>query len=194
MGRRALPWLLAVPMLVAGSLVAHSLAYRLAHPGEHARESALAAAGHGYLAQAPLVLGALTAFLLAGLVVAGRIGARREAFPALPAWPLGLLPLVAFTVQEHVERALATGTLPLDAVTERSFLLGLALQVPFGLASLALGRWLGRSAVAAGAVLAPVSGRVRSLPRPMLVPVPRSTRLVRCAPLVAGFALRAPPA
>ncbi len=194
MGRRALPWLLAVPLLVAGSLAAHSLAYRLSHPGAHARESTLEATGHGYLAQAPFALGALTAFLLAGLVVAGRIGARREACPALPTWPLALLPLVAFAVQEHLERLLATGSLPLDAATEPSFLMGLALQVPFGLAALALGRWLGRGAVAAGAVLAPSRAGVRSTARPVLVPVPRSIRLVRRAPLVAGFALRAPPA
>jgi hypothetical protein len=194
MGRRALPWLLAVPMLVAGSLAAHALAYRLAHPGAHAAESALAAAGHGYLAQAPFLLGGLTAFLLAGLVLAGRIGARREGCPALPAWPLALLPLVAFAVQEHVERAFADGALPLDAVTEPTFLLGLALQVPFGLVSLALGRWLGRTAAAAGAALVRGVARARPAAPPALLPAPISARLVRRGPLVAGFALRAPPA
>ncbi|MFN8185987.1 MAG: hypothetical protein U0R69_02795 [Gaiellales bacterium] len=195
MGRRALPWLLAVPVLAIGSIAAHSLAYRLAVPDVPGRANALEATGHGYLAQAPFVLGVLSAFLLAGLVVAGRIGAYRASRLTLPAWPLALLPLVAFTVQEHAERALSSGTLPLDTVTEPAFLVGLVLQIPFGLVSLALGRWLGQTAAAAGAALARAAGRDAHPARGSVpVVIPGSTRLVRRAPLVSGFALRAPPA
>lgn len=193
MGRRALPWLLAIPLLVAGSLAAHELAYRLAHPAPAARESVLDASGHGYLAQAPFALGALSAFLIVGLLVAGRLGSRCEEVPALPAWPLALLPPTAFALQEHLERALATGSLPLDAAAEPSFLVGLALQVPFGLLCLALGRWLGRGAAAVGAALAGPAPVPRRLAPAARLAAPSSLCSVRRAPLAQGVGLRAPP-
>jgi hypothetical protein len=65
--RRGLTWLVAAPLLVAGSQAAHSLTYRLVYPGAPARLSALEVAGHGYLDRLPLVLGVALAVALVAL-------------------------------------------------------------------------------------------------------------------------------
>ena len=54
MARRTLPWLLALPLMAAGSLLAHSLAYALVEPGAAERARLLRSTGHGYLAAAPV--------------------------------------------------------------------------------------------------------------------------------------------
>jgi hypothetical protein len=47
-------------------------------------------------------------------------------------WPVLLAPPAAFAVQEHLERYAATGDVPWSTATERTFLPGLLLQLPFG--------------------------------------------------------------
>ena len=56
MNRRPLAWLVAVPLMTAGSLTAHALAYRIVEPDSATRGDLLAKSGHGYLASAPLLL------------------------------------------------------------------------------------------------------------------------------------------
>ena len=76
--RRGLTWLVAVPLLVAGSQAAHALTYRLVYPGTSIRVHALLVTGHGYLDRLPLVLGAALAIALVALLVGtfglGRLG------------------------------------------------------------------------------------------------------------------------
>ncbi len=126
MHRRPLAWLVAVPLMTAGSLTAHALAYRIVEPDSATRGDLLARTGHGYLAATPFLLGATLAVALAGLA-AHAVGARRGRSPAQPAaWPLALLPPLGFMFQEHLERLVASGDLPLAAVAEPTFLVGLA--------------------------------------------------------------------
>ena len=47
--RRGLVWGVAVPLMLAGSLTAHVLAYRLVYPEAHVRLRTLLATGHSYL-------------------------------------------------------------------------------------------------------------------------------------------------
>ena len=123
-------WLVVSPVVAAGVLVAHSLAYRLT--------GTPADPFHAYLGHAPQVLLLLA---IAGIVV-GALGAPRQPPPA------HVFPLVAlgtFVVQEHVERIVHGGGVPL-LVTSPAFLVGLALQIPVALGAWAIARWLLRAA------------------------------------------------
>jgi hypothetical protein len=189
--RRPLAWLLAFPLMTAGSLLAHGLAYRLVAPQSGARADLLDRTGHGYLEAAPFILGACLAFVLAGLAAHASRGSRRAPARA-PAWPLALLPLLGFACQEHLERLVATGELPFSAVTEPTFLVGLALQLPFALAALLAARLLGRAAEALGWALTGVT-----LPQPALRASPSRQPVVALLPngprLAAAHSGRAPP-
>jgi hypothetical protein len=191
MSRRAIAWLLAFPLMAAGTILAHALAYRLVFPDAAVRSDVLRESGHGYLAFTPVLLGTCSAFLLAGLAGALRRGRHGER--EVPAgWQLAMLPPVAFALQEHLERLFATGHLPLGTAAGGSFLVGLALQLPFASAAVLLARLLGRAALALGRALA--------VPPPVASPASRSQRppasllLPPLAALASGQAQRGPPA
>jgi hypothetical protein len=135
-------WLAVSPLIAAGVLVAHALAYRLTGT----------AAGplHAYLDHSPQLLLVLA---VAGLAL-GALAARLRS-PA--AWPFPVAALATFVVQEHVERIAHTGEVPwlLDA---RVFLVGLLLQLPVAFLVWALARRL-------LAELAEPGVRRRTLPR-----------------------------
>jgi hypothetical protein len=115
-----------LPVLAAGVLVSHALAYRLtASPTDRF---------HAYLEHAPQVLLVLA---LCGIVLGG-FGRRREA-PAAYAFPL--IAVTTFAVQEHLERLVHEGTVPF-LLTSPAFVVGLVLQVPVALGAWALARWL----------------------------------------------------
>ena len=119
-----------LPVLAAGVLVSHALAYRLtATPTDRF---------HAYLEHAPQVLLVLA---LCGIVLGG-FGRRREA-PAAYVFPL--VAMTTFAVQEHLERLVHEGTVPF-LLTSPAFVVGLLLQVPVALAAWVLARWLLRVA------------------------------------------------
>src|SRR5262245_8819023 len=113
MRQHGLAWLLALPLVTAGSLASHTLAYRLAEPVAGVRSDLLQATGHGYMAAAPFFLAVGIAFLVAGLL---RILTRSRAGAATapPCWPLAFVAPLGFAVQEHLERLVAAGSFPLD--------------------------------------------------------------------------------
>lgn len=119
-------WLVVSPFVAAGVLTGHWLAYRLtATPTEPL---------HAYLEHAPDVL-----LLLAGAaVIFAALGTRMNA-PPVRAFPL--VGLATFVLQEHVERLVHGGGLPM-LLTSPAFLVGVALQIPVGLVAWALARWL----------------------------------------------------
>jgi hypothetical protein len=180
---RRLPWLLSLPLMAAGCLGAHSAAYRLVEPA--GQEPA-----HDYLTIVPLLLaiGVAVGLVAAlGSVLAGRSGA------GAPVHLFALLPPLAFTLQEHLERAFQPGATALGTALEPAFLLGLALQLPFALGALAVARGLLRVAEAAGALLRLPRGRIRPprILRPALFldtpPLPaRSSRHAGRAPPLAA--------
>jgi len=152
--RRGLAWLVATPLMLAGSEAAHLLAYRFVYPEAHVRVLALATSGHGYLARVPLVLGAGVAIALLSLVVAAFDAARGRSVRALPAWAFAVLPPLAFVVQEVLELSLHTGALGWRAVLAPTFLPGVALQAPFALAAYVAARMLLRAAERLGRIFA----------------------------------------
>ena len=126
--RRHLAWPLALPLSVLGVLAAHWLSYRLVVPDSHAREHLLAATGHGYLMYAPAIVGISLALIALGFGHAIVREFRGES-PATtaPAWLVGFVPLLAFVIQEYVERCLQHGSIEWGVALESTFVVGLAL-------------------------------------------------------------------
>jgi len=191
--RRSLAWLVAVPLMLAGSEAAHALAYRLAYPDLHVRVQALLVTGHGYLRWLPLALGVAASVVALSLLVTAVDAARGRAPRGLPAWAFALLPPVAFVVQEHLERLLHTGVFPWHEAATPTFVPGLALQLPFALVAYVTARLLLRTAERAGRAVARVAP-----PRPRLVAIvlaaPAAEPLLpRFAPISRGLAKRGPP-
>jgi hypothetical protein len=191
--RRSLAWLVAVPLMLAGSEAAHALAYRFAYPDLHVRVQALLVTGHGYLRWLPLALGVAAAVVALSLLVTAVDAARGRAPRGLPAWAFALLPPMAFVVQEHLERLLHTGVFPWHEAGTPTFVPGLALQIPFALLAYAIARLLLRTAERAGRVVARVAP-----PRPRLMPIVLAAPaaeppLPRVALISSGLAKRGPP-
>ena len=191
--RRALTWLLALPLIVVGSQVAHGLAYWWAYPVANVRDAILAHSGHGYLGYAPTVLGFLGGLELLVLLVLVWDGVRGSDHGRLPAWVFLWLPVVGFVLQEHLERFIVSGVFPWWEVEVPTFWRGLVLQVPLGLLAYVIARFLRR---AADAVAAVIVRRRDPLAAAAVVPRrtwPSSAALLRPAPLALGAAGRAPP-
>jgi hypothetical protein len=170
-------WLVSLPVLLAGCLAAHVAAYLVAEPSHH---------DHGYLARLPLfAAGGLILLVAAALHhgVRGSVGERPA--PEL----FATLPPVAFSVQEHLERLLHGGDLPLSVVLTPTFLVGLALQLPFALIAWALARAVLRAAETLAALLRPARPRHPGL----RVRRPLARCGLRIRPLALGVAGRGPP-
>jgi hypothetical protein len=191
--RRSLAWLVAVPLILAGSEAAHALAYRLAYPNLHVRVHVLLVTGHGYLRWLPFAFGVAAAVVALSLLVAAADAARGRAPRGLPPWAFALLPPLAFVAQEHVERLLHTGVFPWHEYGTPTFVPGLALQLPFALAAYLIARLLLRTAESAGRAVARVAP-----PRPHVVPVALATPAAEpdhppVALISRGLAKRGPP-
>jgi hypothetical protein len=168
--RRSIVALASLGLAVAGSQLAHAQAYRLAVPDPARRGHLLEETGHAYLHYLPLVLALVTTVVAMAFVSEAR-RARTGGPPSRPRlWGFALVAPALFCCQEHFERLLHDGTFPWDATSERTFLLGLALQLPFALAAYVLARLLLRAAQAVGRLLSarppvrlPDRGRVLAL-------------------------------
>ncbi len=188
--RQRVAWLSTAPLMFAGLIAGHQLAYRLVYSDAHARADALARSGHAYFGYVPLALSVSLGVLVAGLALQAAAGFRGA--PRRPATSplIVLLPPIAFIVQELAERFLHTGHAPWTLVVQPAFLLGLAFQLPFALAALLVAWALDSAARAVGRAL-------RGLPRPAFqVFVPEPVRVVavpRTAGLARGYGERAPP-
>jgi len=185
--RRRLAWLVALPAMLAGSQLAHAVAYRWAYPEAHVRVLRLAATGHGYLAWTPLVLAAGGAVACVALVTAAVDAARGRAVRDVPAAAFALLPPLAFVLQEFLELSLHFGHPGWQFAAAPTFAPGLLLQLPFAVVAYVAARTLLRAAARIGRALAP-SHRVR----PTLVAFPPS-RLLRARLLPGSCLARAPP-
>ena len=169
--RRSLAWLVAVPLMLAGTQVAHMLSYRIVYPEASIRLHALVETGHGYLGVLPLVLGIAGAVVALSLAASVLDAARGRGVRSLPTWAFALLPLVGFALQEYVERWLAWGFFPWHVFAQPTFVIGLALQLPFGALAYLAARFLLRNAKRLGGRLARVSPpRPRLSACPLLVP------------------------
>jgi len=190
--KRLAVWAVAFPSMLAGTLAAHAIAYRLVYPVASVRWHVLATSGHGYLGYAPLIFGISGAVVAAGLASTVADAVRGRTTQPLPAWAFALLPLVGFTIQEFAERSLASGTFAWWTVEQPTFRVGLLLQLPFALAAYVFARLVLRVGRTVGAVLA------RRTSARLWMPVAASIRPATATllPLVAlqrGWSVRGPP-
>jgi hypothetical protein len=169
--RRSLAWLVAVPLMLAGTQVAHMLSYRIVYPEASIRLHALVETGHGYLGALPLVLGFAGAVVALSLAATVLDATRGRGVRSLPPSAFALLPLAGFAIQEYVERWLGWGFFPWQAFAQPTFVIGLALQVPFGVLAYLVARFLLRTAERLGGRLARAAPpRLRVTARPLLWP------------------------
>jgi CDP-diglyceride synthetase len=188
--RQRLAWLSTAPLMFAGLIAGHLLAYRLVYSDAHARADALARSGHAYLGYVPLALSVSLGVLLAGLALQAAAGFRGERRRPVASPLVVLLPPIAFVVQEFAERIAHTGQVPWTVVVQPAFLLGLAFQLPFALAALLIAWALDSAARAVGRVLGsqPLPAFQVFVPEPIgVAAVPRTAGLAR------GYGERAPP-
>ena len=169
----------SVGRLVAGA--------RVETGNEPAERAATGSAGH-----TTLLLGALAALALVGLARRALGSRRGGTVGEVSAWTFFLLPPGAFALQELAERLLRAESFPFHAALEPRFLVGLLLQLPFGLVALLTARLLLRVAERLGRAL----GRERppglAKPRALRVPADRAD-LPRIPALALGYAERGPP-
>lgn len=191
--RRGLVWLSALPLMLAGSQMAHVLVYRWVYPSSQVRFHVLLTSGHGYMSKLPVLFALAGAVVFVALLGGVVDTARGRSVAPLPAWAFALLPPVTFVLQEVLERSLHTGTFFWQAVEAPTFLPGLALQLPFAVAAYLIARLLLRTASVVGRIFA-ARGTV---PRTGRDDAPRSAPVAVCVPraaLLAGsVAGRAPP-
>jgi hypothetical protein len=191
--RRLGAWVVAVPVMVAGTEIAHTLAYRIVYPQADVRWHVLAASGHGYTARAPLALGLGFALVVIGLVSLVVDAARRRPTTDVAPWAFALLPLLSFTAQEFLERWVALGSVPWWMVEQPTFRVGLLLQLPFAALAYLVARLLLRSARSAGAAVA-VSPRIWLLVSVAAARRPATGMSTRPRVPALGFGVRGPPA
>ena len=186
-GRR-LAWLVSLGLLAAGNVVAHALTYRIVEPEEEARAHLLEETGHGYL-DLDLVLSLCVALVAVGLVGRVLAGTVTDRAPSL--WIFALAPPVGFAVQEHAERILHHEAIATYAL-EPTFLVGLALQLPFALVSYLAARAL---LAAAGALARHIGSPPALRPAPdASFATPGTTFVPRVPAPAGGRGQRAPPA
>lgn len=191
--RRRLPWLLALPLIAAGSLGAHALgalvvgtqAAEAAEAHDHVERSSAGLAGGSVL-----VLGVVVALGL-GVVICGLLRVRGRRSRGAPPWLFFLLLPIAFAAQEVSERLLHAEAAPFAAVHEPQFVVGLLLQLPLGLLALLIARRLLRVVHAIARLLMRpprVAPRTSAVARPVSI-----AGRPRVAALALGYPQRGPP-
>jgi hypothetical protein len=195
--RRLLAWLVALPLMAAGTYVSHCHLFALVAPTQHdhahgSHAGGGAATGVAFFCGLPFVYTCVG--LLAIFVVVRVLDERRGGGAAgvtVSAWPFGLLAPLGFLLHQHLDGLLTDGTLPLASLGEPRFLLGLALQVPLGLVAFLVARLLLRVAEHIGRAL--VSRPARRIPRATVARPRWSSWSPRPGLLARLAAPRAPP-
>jgi hypothetical protein len=188
-------WLISLPLAVASWLGAHCFAYWLVSPGAEHAMGIHTDRGHAYLGYTPAVVIWGFTLVVAGLVLCVGEGMRGRRPSRPPLRLFALLPPVGFAVQEHFERLLGTGGIPHDLITEPTFLVGLALQLPFALVALLVAYALRALCFEFGRAVARTLAfrRLVSLAAPSLVRLPAPAAPTASSVLALGHGPRAPP-
>ncbi len=193
--RRCAAWLVAIPLMLAGTEAAHFFAFRFVYPNAWERSQALQQSGHGYFTLLPLLGGIALAVLVSAVVLHGRDaqGAAVGLTGCTSLTRFAMLPPLAFALQEHLEALIHTGSIA-GVVSSPTFTIGLLLQLPFALLTYVVARLLLVAAERVGRALS--GGRSRHRAR-LLGDVRQWSVLpvwpLRSAVLADGHAGRGPP-
>jgi hypothetical protein len=193
---KRLGWVVFGPLMLASWLVSHCVAYRLVGAGDThpmLEDGMLEEGAHGYMPAPALVLAAALALALVGFAAAVVVSARGARWSRVSLTAAVALPAFGFTVQEHLEHALSTGSFPATAVLEPTFAVGLLLQLPLVAAAAALACGLLATAKRLGRDL---RGSWLRLPAPAPASstcMPRASLAPRNSPLASRHMPRAPP-
>jgi hypothetical protein len=136
-------WFVTLPIALTGSELGHAVANLLLGSPTGTGGELFASGGPG-AGLVPWVAAAATAVV--GLALANRALGTWTSRRTVSALPFACLAPSFFVIQEHLELFLHTGGLPLGAVSEPTFLPGLALQLPIALAAYLVARGLLRVA------------------------------------------------
>lgn len=176
-----------VPVAVVGCLVAHQVGYMFEAPDGFARSLELRNDGHAYFREFAFMVPAAMTILLAGFALAMHAATGAASQLNLPAKPFAAIPVLVFVIQESTER-IAVGNL-LELVTEVSFVVGLALQVPFGLIAFLLARLILVVAHEVGRIIRTLNGHrppgtrsTRTSMQPRDMPAVQRSQLLSRAP------------
>jgi hypothetical protein len=157
--RRLIAWLVAFPLMAAGTYLSHCYVYGYAAAG-HAHHAAASSGrpGMAFFCGTPFLLACLA---MVGISFAARSVLALSERPGarIAAWPFGVLPVVGFLFHQWIS------TVDTGVVVNPTFLAALLLQVPFGLAAYFIAKALLRLADRIGEALAPRRARLRALPR-----------------------------
>ena len=160
MSRRLIAWLVAFPLMAAGTYLSHCYVYGYAAVGHaHHAASGSGRPGMAFFCGTPFLLACLA---MVGISVAARSVQALSERPgaSLAAWPFGVLPVLGFLLHQWISAA-DTGL-----IVDPTFLAALLLQVPFGLAAYFVAKALLRLADRIGESLAPPRhARLRAVPR-----------------------------
>lgn len=193
--RRAIVWMLSVPLMIGGTEAAHWLAYRLVYPDGWERAQALQESGHGYSGWLPLLGGVAVAVLLSALFLHARDAStgRGPSTRRVRLSQFAALPPLAFACQEHLERLTHDGTVA-GVALQPTFMIGLLLQLPFAVVAYLSARLLLRVADRVGRIVTGRNaGRPRVIPAALRPCFSFELPLPRLAALAGGHAERGPP-
>lgn len=191
--RRRLPWIVALPLMGAGSVGAHVVARLVtgAHVSDGSKETA-ERASTGFAGHTVMLIGIVAAFTFVACAARLISIIRRRTASGTPAELFFVLPPLAFVAQEVVERLLNAEAAPFQAAFEPRLLIGLALQIPFGLVALFSARVLLRLAIRIARAFS--KSRPTGLARRSVVTrAPRACDLPRIPALALGYQQRGPP-
>jgi hypothetical protein len=181
-------WFLTLPALILAETAAHRLVARL--DPEEARHHVLSNALEDFALPFVAVVVLLTAVILGRRVLTSF---RAEGPQPLPSWWLAALPALAFLSQEYAEQLVNEDRISWLTVLEPLILIGVTVQLIWGLLAIWLARALLRAAEQLGCALARRGRHSARRPerlgvRPFHAPEPR-------LPVLASqHAGRAPPA
>ncbi len=191
--RRRLPWIIALPLMGAGSVGAHVVARVVtsAHVSEGSKET-VERASTGLAGHTVMLIGIVAAltFVACGVRLISII--RRRPASGTPAGLFFVLPPLAFVLQEVFERLLNAEAAPFQAAFEPRLLIGLALQIPFGLVALFAARVLLRVAIRIARAFSQ-SRPIRLARRSPVARAPKECELPRIPALALGYQQRGPP-
>jgi hypothetical protein len=185
--------MLVGPLGLAASQVAHGLAYRLVDPNAEQRAQVLRQTGHQYLAYAPLAFAVLTVVATVAFAVQvyelirSRQGRCHRPSPLVFA---AVGPAI-FCLQEHFERFAAGGGVPWSAALDRTFIVGLLLQIPTAAVAWVIARLILGIAEYVAVALRARPLRLRG--ERVAGWTPRVSSVEPCAILALGYPTRGPP-